>query len=149
MARRKGIHPQKVTLTRADAYDLAPIVGTFTGAFAVDWLAHVPQSRIESFLAGLHRRLAPGARIAFCDQTPGATSLTGAYDAEGNHLQERELPDGSRHGVCLALLHRNNVVRGVRTVRRRSVSAKFSRATTNARLLYTLGSAVMIGPAVW
>jgi hypothetical protein len=78
---------------------LSSIEGTFTGAFAVDWLAHVPRSRLGSFLEGLHRRLSPGARVVFCDQTPKVTSITGMHDAEGNHLQERVLPDGSRHRV--------------------------------------------------
>ncbi|HTR77721.1 MAG TPA: class I SAM-dependent methyltransferase [Gemmatimonadaceae bacterium] len=103
MARAKAIAPARVRFVRADAYDLSAldgaVPGTFTGAFAVDWLAHVPTSRIAGFLDGLHRRLAPRARVAFCDQTPGPVSLTGRYDAEGNHLQERALPDGSRHRV--------------------------------------------------
>lgn len=99
LARRKPIDASRVTFVRADAYDLSSIVDTFTGAFAVDWLAHVPVSRLHGFLDGLHRRLVPGARMAFCDQTPRPTSITGVHDAEGNHLQERDLPDGSRHRV--------------------------------------------------
>ena len=99
MARAKAIDPSRVTFVRADAYDLSSVGGTFTGAFAVDWLAHVPTSRIHEFLDGLHQRLTRGARVAFCDQTPGSTSVTGIHDAEGNHLQERVLPNGSRHHV--------------------------------------------------
>jgi len=99
VARAKSIDPTRVTFVRADAYDLSSVDGTFTGAFAVDWLAHVPTSRLEAFLDGLHRRLARGARVVFCDQTPRSASITGIHDAEGNHLQERVLPDGSRHRV--------------------------------------------------
>jgi 2-polyprenyl-3-methyl-5-hydroxy-6-metoxy-1,4-benzoquinol methylase len=99
MARAKRIDPARVTFVRADAFDLSSIEGTFTGAFAVDWLAHVPISRLHGFLHALHGRLAPGARVVFCDQTPKPESITGIHDAEGNHLQERVLLDGSQHRV--------------------------------------------------
>ena len=98
-ARAKPIDVDRVSFVRADAYDLSSIGGTFTGAFAVDWLAHVPASRLHAFLDGLHQKLEPGARVAFCDQTPRPSSFTGLHDAEGNHLQERDLPDGSRFRV--------------------------------------------------
>jgi demethylmenaquinone methyltransferase/2-methoxy-6-polyprenyl-1,4-benzoquinol methylase len=99
VARTKGIDPERVTFLRADAYDLSSIDGAFDGALGVDFLAHVPVSRIPGFLDGLHGRLTPGARVAFCDQTPGPSSITGVYDPAGNHLQERGLPDGSRYRV--------------------------------------------------
>jgi ubiquinone/menaquinone biosynthesis C-methylase UbiE len=99
IAHTKEIDPARVTFLGADAYDLSSIDGAFDGAFAVDFLAHVPASRIPGFLDGLHGRLAPGARVAFCDQTPGPSSITGVYDVGGNHLQERALPDGSRYRV--------------------------------------------------
>ena len=70
-ARDKPIDGNRVTFVRADAYDLSSISQTFTGAFAVDWLAHVPASHLHIFLDGLHRKLEPGARVAFCDQNPG------------------------------------------------------------------------------
>jgi len=98
-ARDKPIDGNRMTFVRADAYDLSSISQTFTGAFAVDWLAHVPASHLHIFLDGLHRKLEPGARVAFCDQTPRSSSITGLHDAEGNHLQERDLPDGSRYRV--------------------------------------------------
>jgi SAM-dependent methyltransferase len=99
LARAKEVDRSRVTFVRADAYDLSPIGGRFDGAFAVDFFAHVPASRIPGFLDGLHRRLLPGARIAFCDQTPWPASVTSLRDAEGNHLQERTLEDGSRYRV--------------------------------------------------
>jgi len=98
-ARRKGMDAARVMFARVDAYDLASVGGGFTGSFAVDWLAHVPLSRFRQFLEGLHTRLAAGARVAFCDQLPWPTSMTGVYDAEGNHVQERKLRDGSRYRV--------------------------------------------------
>lgn len=99
MARRKPIDSARVTFARADAYDLSSLPATFTGAFAVDWLAHVPKSRMPHFLAGLHARLTPGSSVVLCDQTPGPTSITDLSDAEGNHVQERELRNGARYRV--------------------------------------------------
>lgn len=99
VARAKGIDSSRVAFVRADAYDLSAIDQTFDGAFAVDFLAHVPASRIQAFLDGLHRKLVAGARVAFCDQTPWPSSITNLRDDEGNHLQERALPDGSRYRV--------------------------------------------------
>lgn len=98
-ARLKALDPAVVTFAIADAYDLAPIGRRFSGAFGVDWLAHVPSSRLREFLDGLRERLVPGSRVVFCDQTPRADSITALMDDEGNHLQERELPDGSRYRV--------------------------------------------------
>ena len=52
-----------------------------------------------TFLRDCTDRLTPGARVVFCDQLPGPASFTGLFDDEGNHLQERELPDGTRYRV--------------------------------------------------
>jgi SAM-dependent methyltransferase len=101
-ARQKDLDWDKVTLQRADAYHLPVLQGSFDAALAVDWLAHVPQSRFHEFLPGLHACLEAGSRVVFCDQLPGSESLSGSYDREGNHLQTRELPDGSR---CRVIKH--------------------------------------------
>ena len=99
IARAKSMESSRVIFIRADAYDLANIGKTFDGAFAVDFLAHVPSSRLQTFLGGLHRQLVPGARVAFCDQTPRHGSLTDMRDAEGSHVQQRALSDGSTYRV--------------------------------------------------
>lgn len=98
-ARRKELDWNKVSLQRADAYDLSNVQGEFDAALAVDWFAHVPRSRFHEFLHGLHDRLQPGSIVVLCDQLPGNESLSGIYDNEGNHLQTRELPDGSTSRV--------------------------------------------------
>lgn len=99
-ARQKPLDSGRVKLLRADAYNLsASVVRDFDGVFAVDWLAHVPRSRMRDFLEGLHGTLKPHARVVFCDQLPGQKSQTGIHDVEGNHLQERVLPDGQRFQV--------------------------------------------------
>jgi len=98
-ARRKPIDWGRVTLIVGDAYALPFTSRAFDAAVATDWLAHVPRSRLSPFLEQLHAVLEPAARVMFTDQLPGPESLTGAYDEEGNHLQERTLPDGSRYRV--------------------------------------------------
>src|SRR5262245_5230730 len=90
-ARRKGMDATRVTFARMDAYDLSSVGDGFTGTFAVDWLAHVPLSHLRRFLECLHAHLAPDARVAFCDQLPWPSSMTGVYDADGNNVQERKL----------------------------------------------------------
>jgi ubiquinone/menaquinone biosynthesis C-methylase UbiE len=94
-ARKKGLPSDRVSLLRADAYRLDLIPGIFDAILSVDWLAHVPISRMEGFLSGAIRRVRAGSPIMFIDQLPKEHSITGVFDAEGNHIQERSLPDGS------------------------------------------------------
>ncbi|MEM7112916.1 MAG: class I SAM-dependent methyltransferase [Chloroflexota bacterium] len=98
-ARQKPLDWQKIRLQTADAYHLSLLGETFEAAYAVDWFAHVPRSRFHDFLTSLHGRLEPGATVMLIDQLPGAHSITTNFDEEGNHLQERTLPDGSRYRV--------------------------------------------------
>ena len=94
-ASKKDIPKDRVQLLRADAYGLDGIEGSFDAMFAVDWFAHVPLSRMNEFLSGLVSRLKEGASIVFVDQLAGSHSVTGVFDDEGNHIQERTLEDGS------------------------------------------------------
>ena len=54
---------------------------------------------MEEFLSDALRRVRPGSPLMFIDQLPGEHSLSGVFDAEGNHIQERVLPDGSAFRV--------------------------------------------------
>jgi ubiquinone/menaquinone biosynthesis C-methylase UbiE len=94
-AREKGLPSDRVSLLRADAYRLDLIPGIFDAILSVDWLAHVPISRMEGFLSGAIRRVRTGSPLLFIDQLPKEHSLTGVFDAEGNHIQKRTLADGS------------------------------------------------------
>jgi cyclopropane fatty-acyl-phospholipid synthase-like methyltransferase len=98
-ARDKNLDWDKVTLQAADAYNLPHFSAQFDACIAVDWFAHVPRSRFHRFLRGVHQKLARNAVVLFCDQLPGPHSLSGRHDAEGNHLQERTLSDGTRYRV--------------------------------------------------
>jgi demethylmenaquinone methyltransferase/2-methoxy-6-polyprenyl-1,4-benzoquinol methylase len=85
----------------ADAYDLPASLGRFDAAYAGLWLSHVPIGRRREFLASLHRRLDPGARVVFLDNSEvQCRELPIAErDAEGNTYQHRRLKDGSVHRV--------------------------------------------------
>ncbi len=97
MAWRKQLNWQKIRLCRADAYWLPFRAAAFDACLAVDWFAHVPLSRMRAFLDGLRRCLMQGATVIFCDRMLCDDEELSRFDEDGNHLQERVLPDGSRY----------------------------------------------------
>lgn len=102
LARTKAM-PSCVRFATVDAYTLAApqAAGPFTAAFAGCWWSHVPLQRLPGWLALLHARLAPGARVVFLDNSYVQTSSTpiSRSDAAGNTYQQRTLDDGSVHEV--------------------------------------------------
>jgi ubiquinone/menaquinone biosynthesis C-methylase UbiE len=97
-ALKAQIEPHSRYLVAADAYSMPFRENAFEGAFACDWLAHVPRDRIQAFLKGLGSTVKPGSPVVFCDQLPSSGSIE-TFDSEGNHVQERKLPDGSTYQV--------------------------------------------------
>lgn len=94
--------PACVRFETMDAYTFAELQGqTFDGAFAGCWWSHVPLSRLAGWLATLHARLEPGARVVMLDNSFVQTSSTplSRRDDEGNTYQQRTLDDGSEHEV--------------------------------------------------
>ena len=91
----------RVRFERADAYELPASLGLFEGAFAGLWLSHVPVERRGEFLASLHRRLLPGAKVALIDNSTVQLRdfPIAERDAHGNTWQDRVLKDGTRHRV--------------------------------------------------
>jgi len=69
----------------------------FDAAFAGFWWSHIPHRRIDEFLASLHARLDPGARVIFLDNcyVAGSSTPVSELDADGNTYQLRTLGDGS------------------------------------------------------
>ena len=108
-ARHKDLPWDRVSLQQADAYDLKTLTGSFSAAMAVDWLAHVPYARMHPFLDGLHAVLNSGARVVFCDQLPKSEPTDGDHDADGNFIEIRQLPDGSRYRVIKHYLSDNQI----------------------------------------
>ena len=97
IAQSKTYPAGKVRFEMADAYALGPALGTFDAALAVFWWSHVPRARIAEFLASLHARLEPGARVILMDNRyiDGSSTPIAHRDADGNTYQDRRLADGS------------------------------------------------------
>ena len=94
--------PACVRFATVDAYTLAGIEGQpFDGAFAGFWWSHVPLARLPGWLALLHSRLQPGARVVMLDNrfVEGSSTPISRRDADANTYQQRALDDGSVHEV--------------------------------------------------
>jgi SAM-dependent methyltransferase len=102
IAKTKPLPAGKVLFASVDAYTLAELGDQrFDAAFAGCWWSHVPLARLPAWLALLHTRLEPGARVVMLDNHFVQTSnlpIT-RQDAEGNTYQNRTLDDGSVHEV--------------------------------------------------
>ncbi len=92
---------EEVAFLQADAYNLPAHLGRFNGAFAGLWLSHVPIGARDAFLASLHARLLPGARVMLIDNGPAQLRdfPIAQTDAQGNTYQMRTLRDGTTHKV--------------------------------------------------
>jgi demethylmenaquinone methyltransferase/2-methoxy-6-polyprenyl-1,4-benzoquinol methylase len=101
IARNKALPRAKVRFERADAYALPDWKTRFDACFAGFWWSHVPLARLDAFLAQLHARLEPNARVVFLDNryVEGSSTPLSRSDAEGNTYQLRRLDDGSTHEV--------------------------------------------------
>jgi len=101
VARGKSYPRANVRFEQADAYALPAWPEKFSACLAAFWWSHVPLEKLDAFLAGLHARLAPGARVAFLDNryVEGSSAPLSRRDAAGNTYQSRRLTDGSRHEV--------------------------------------------------
>ncbi|MBT9595164.1 MAG: class I SAM-dependent methyltransferase [Vitreoscilla sp.] len=95
--------PVSVGFRAVDAYTFDGLRGDerFDAAFSGCWWSHVPLARLPAWLATLHARLAPGARVRHLDNRFVLQSSTpiSRRDAEGNSYQQRTLDDGSTHEV--------------------------------------------------
>jgi demethylmenaquinone methyltransferase/2-methoxy-6-polyprenyl-1,4-benzoquinol methylase len=91
-------YKKQPTFSLADAYALPQSLGRFAAALAVFWWSHVPRQRIGEFLASLHGRLDPGARVVLMDNrfVEGSSTPISEIDAQGNTYQLRRLGDGSQ-----------------------------------------------------
>ena len=102
LAQAKPLPPGKVRFQTVDAYSFEQLgQQTFDAAFAGCWWSHVPLQRLPGWLATLHARLRPGARVVFLDNSFVQTSSTPLVrqDEAGNTYQHRTLDDGSTHEV--------------------------------------------------
>jgi SAM-dependent methyltransferase len=90
-------YKQRPVFSLTDAYALPETLGRFDAALAVFWWSHIPRQRIAEFLASLHRRLEPGARVVLMDNlyVEGSSTALSEIDADGNTYQLRRLGDGA------------------------------------------------------
>jgi hypothetical protein len=72
----------------------------------------VARSRLPAWLAQLHARLQPGARVVMLDNSyvEGSSTPLSRRDAEGNSYQQRRLDDGSMHEVLKNFPTRSEVL---------------------------------------
>ena len=101
LARAKPM-PAAVRFATVDAYTMAELGhAQFDAAFTACWWSHVPLARLPGWLATLHARLLPGARVVMLDNAYVQTSSTpiSRRDEAGNTYQNRPLDDGSVHEV--------------------------------------------------
>jgi demethylmenaquinone methyltransferase/2-methoxy-6-polyprenyl-1,4-benzoquinol methylase len=98
IARAKAYRRANVRFESADAYALDARLGRYGTAFAGFWWSHVPRERVAEFLASLHARLEPGARVLLLDNlyVQGNSTPVAGMDGAGNTYQMRRLGDGSR-----------------------------------------------------
>lgn len=101
VARAKRYPAGRVTFSSGDAYALPDRGRIHDALFAGFWWSHVPLARLDDFLAGTVRALAPGALVAFLDNryVEGSSTALSRTDAQGNTYQLRGLDDGSTHEV--------------------------------------------------
>jgi ubiquinone/menaquinone biosynthesis C-methylase UbiE len=95
---RSKTYVKNPSFHHADAYALPESLGRFDAALAVFWWSHIPRQRIGEFVASLHRRLEPGARVVLMDNlfVEGASTPISEIDRNGNTYQLRRLGDGSQ-----------------------------------------------------
>jgi len=101
IARAKPPTGATVRYAIGDAYALPDEARDCDACFAGFWWSHVPKARRSGFLAGLHARLAPGARVVFLDNrfVEGSSTPVSRTDADGDSFQSRRLDDGSSHEI--------------------------------------------------
>ena len=101
LAREKDLDTAKVELRIADAYDLSDVIGDFDAGMANFWFSHVPKSRTQRFLDGLHERIGSGARVMMMDNVhiQGMGGELTKVDGIEDEWRIRELGDGTAHHV--------------------------------------------------
>lgn len=101
IARSKKYPAKTVEFAQGDAYALPDLSRRHDALFAGFWWSHVPLARLDSFLAGVARAVAPGAIVALLDNryVEGSSTPVSRRDGEGNTYQTRKLDDGSTHDV--------------------------------------------------
>jgi SAM-dependent methyltransferase len=96
LARRKGYPPGRVSFQRGDCYALPDFGRRHDALLAAFWWSHVPRRRLDEFLRGAERAVAPGARLVFIDNryVEGSSTPVAWRDPGGDTYQRRRLEGG-------------------------------------------------------
>jgi demethylmenaquinone methyltransferase/2-methoxy-6-polyprenyl-1,4-benzoquinol methylase len=91
----------KVSFVRGSAYQIPDLGRRHDALFAGFWWSHVPLEKLDGFIADCLSSVAPGALIAFLDNSyvEGSSTALARRDSRGNSYQLRSLDDGSTHEV--------------------------------------------------
>ncbi len=101
IARAKALAPERVSFQVADALALPHGLGSFDAAFAGFWWSHLPRHKVAEFLASLHARLKPGAKVVLLDNlhVAGSSTPISRKSSHGDTYQRRQLSNGSVYEV--------------------------------------------------
>ena len=101
IARSKKYPANRVEFAQGDAYALPGFGRRHDALFAGFWWSHVPLARLDAFLSGVARVLAPGALVTFLENryVEGSSTPISRRDVGGNTYQSRKLDDGTAHEV--------------------------------------------------
>ena len=101
IARAKRYPGARVSFSAGDCYALPDHGRRHDALLAAFWWSHVPLGRLDEFLRGAERAVAPGALLVFLDNryVEGSSTPLARRDAEGNSYQLRRLDDGSTYEV--------------------------------------------------
>lgn len=101
VAQAKPWPPGRVRFVRGDAYALDAVPGAFDAGLATFWLSHVPRTRLEAFVSGLHRRLGGGAVVFLADNVyvPGVGGELVVRPGSPDTFKRRALDDGTTYEV--------------------------------------------------
>ena len=100
-AGQRLVAADNVELALADAYRLEEVAGTFDAALANYWLSHVPKARLNEFLEGLHRKLAPGSVIFMADNVyrEGRGGELIQPEGRADSYKRRKLENGAEYEI--------------------------------------------------
>jgi len=101
--RRLGPKAVKVDFVVADLFDWRP-ARTFDAVAFCFWISHVPDERLDGFLAGVASMLRPGGAVFFVDgrREPLSTAADHTLPSAGQEVMERRLDDGRRFRIVKA-----------------------------------------------
>jgi len=101
VARKRKPRSDNVEYFHGDAYALSAVAGIFDAGLANFWFSHVPKSRIDEFLKGLHSRLEKPAVVFMSDNVyvPGIGGQLFTEPGSEDTFKLRERADGSKYEV--------------------------------------------------